>query len=134
MLTAYSADRVRAAEAVLMATVPEGELMRRAALGLAQVCRARLAECRGSSVVALVGPGNNGGDALYAVAHLAGDGFDCVVLHGDWEVHQGGLGAARAAGVRVLDPSEHLDELSWPHVGADPDGELGVPLDPVGRL
>jgi hydroxyethylthiazole kinase-like uncharacterized protein yjeF len=105
VLTAYSADRVRAAEAVLMATVPEGELMRRAALGLAQVCRARLAECRGSSVVALVGPGNNGGDALYAVAQLAEDGFDCVVLHGDWEVHQGGLGAARAAGVRVLDPS-----------------------------
>lgn len=123
MLTAYTVERVRAAETALMAELPPGELMSRAARGLAGVCRVRCAEIPGAAVVALVGPGNNGGDALYAVALLADEGFDCVAVRGDWEVHSGGLEAARAAGVGIVD-------AGWrPAVaGADVvlDGLLGV--------
>jgi hydroxyethylthiazole kinase-like uncharacterized protein yjeF len=125
VIAAYSARRVRAAEEALMATLPAGELMARAAEGLARVCRARLAERGGSTVVALVGPGNNGGDALYAVAALAEDGVQCAALHGDWPVHPGGAAAARDAGVRLVDdPAQALAALS----GADlvVDGILGI--------
>lgn len=125
MLEAYAADRVRSAEAQLMERLPDGELMARAAAGLAEVCRARLDERGGTSVVALVGPGNNGGDALYAVAHLAEAGFDCVVLQGDWDVHAEGLAAAATAGVRVLRADA---EWSVTLAGADVvvDGVLGI--------
>jgi hydroxyethylthiazole kinase-like uncharacterized protein yjeF len=50
-----------------------------------------------------VGAGNNGGDALYAIASLARDGAVAVVLTVAESVHQGGLTAARDAGVLVLD-------------------------------
>lgn len=123
MLTAYAVDRVRAAEATLMEQLPEGELMSRAARGLAGVCRARCADIGGTAVVALVGPGNNGGDALYAVGLLADEGFDCVAVRGDWDVHAGGLEAAVSAGVTIVD-------TDWrPAVaGADVvlDGLLGI--------
>lgn len=106
MLRAYAADRVRSAEDSLMATLEDGELMGRAALGLAEVCLARVRERDGSRVVGLVGPGNNGGDALWALAHLAGEGLECVALVGDWPVHEAGRAAASQAGVRVVEPGE----------------------------
>ena len=104
MIEAWSADDVRAAEAALMETLPEGELMARAATGLAEVAAARLEEMGGSRVVVLVGPGNNGGDALYAAAQLAGHGFAVAALRADWPVHEGGLAAAREAGVILAGP------------------------------
>ena len=64
MIEAWATDDVRAAEAALMAELPDGELMARAAEGLAQVALARLTERGGSAVVALVGPGNNGDRVL----------------------------------------------------------------------
>jgi hydroxyethylthiazole kinase-like uncharacterized protein yjeF len=123
VLTAYSVDQVRAAEAALMDQLPPGELMGRAARGLAGVCRARCADIAGAAVVALVGPGNNGGDALYAVGLLADEGFDCVAVRGDWEVHAGGLEAARAAGVTIVD-----EDWRPAVAGADVvlDGLLGI--------
>lgn len=106
MLRAWSVARVRAAEGALLAVLPEGELMGRAAAGLAAVCRARLSERDGTRVVGLVGPGNNGGDALFALAELAEGGAQCQVLHGGWPLHPTGLAAAQAAGVVVLQPSD----------------------------
>jgi len=53
-------------------------------------------------VVALVGAGNNGGDALYAVARLAREGATAAVLQVGESVHESGLRAAREAGVLVL--------------------------------
>ena len=106
MLRAWSVARVRAAEQALLAALPEGELMGRAAAGLAAVCRVRLSERDGTRVVALVGPGNNGGDALFALAELAEGGAQCQVLRGSWPLHAAGLAAAQAAGVEVLQPSD----------------------------
>ncbi|GAB3449825.1 bifunctional ADP-dependent NAD(P)H-hydrate dehydratase/NAD(P)H-hydrate epimerase [Phycicoccus ginsengisoli] len=125
MLGAYAADRVRAAEESLMATLEDGELMARAARGLAQVCLARVRERGGRRVVGLVGPGNNGGDTLYALAHLAADGLDCAALVGDWPVHEAGRDAATRAGVRVLGPrDEQLAALEDADLVVD--GVLGI--------
>ena len=102
MIQAYAVADVRAVEAALMEHLPEGELMARAANGLAEVVRARLAERGGHRVVALVGGGNNGGDALYAAALLAQAGFAVgAVCTAYGSVHPGGRDAALAAGVVV---------------------------------
>ncbi|MFJ6781688.1 NAD(P)H-hydrate epimerase [Streptomyces yangpuensis] len=106
MRTAYSVETVRAAERELMARLPEGALMLRAAAGLAAVCAGLLARRRGrvygSRVVLLAGPGDNGGDALYAGARLARRGAAVTAVPMDPErMHAGGLAALRAAGGRV---------------------------------
>ena len=101
MIEAYSVADVRAAEEAAMAGLPEGELMARAARGLAAVVAARLRERDGVRVVGLVGGGNNGGDALYTLAHLAGEGFAAAAVHAA-TAHPGGLAAAREAGVALV--------------------------------
>lgn len=67
MLRAYSVEQIRVAEEALAVTLPAGELMRRAARGLADHLEFIPP---GEVVVMLIGPGNNGGDSLYAAAHL----------------------------------------------------------------
>jgi len=105
VIEAYAVVDVRAAEQATMAGLPDGELMARASAGLAAVVAARLAEREGTRVVALVGPGNNGGDALFAVADLAARGITTAAVHSA-EAHPGGLTAARAAGVALADGSQ----------------------------
>jgi len=105
MIRAYAVSSVRAAEAAAMGGLEEGELMSRAASGLAAVASARLGGpdgLDGRRVVALVGAGNNGGDALYAAALLAQDGATVVVLKVAESAHEGGLRAAQDAGASVL--------------------------------
>ncbi|MFD7627094.1 NAD(P)H-hydrate epimerase [Streptomyces sp. NPDC059851] len=102
MRTAYSVENVRAAERELMARLPEGALMQRAAAGLAAACADVLPKVYGARVVLLVGPGDNGGDALYAGARLARRGAGVTVVPMDPQrMHPGGLAALRAAGGRV---------------------------------
>lgn len=103
MIGLHTAAEVRAAEAVLLARTPEGGLMQRAAAGLATVCLRLLGSPYGRRVVALVGSGNNGGDALVAGARLADRGAQvtAVLLDPD-RTHAGGLAALRRAGGRVL--------------------------------
>ncbi|MBM0230351.1 NAD(P)H-hydrate epimerase, partial [Micromonospora sp. ATA51] len=65
---------VRAAEAGLMATLPPGTLMQRAAAGLARRCALLLSDrggVYGARVLLLIGSGDNGGDTLYAGERLA---------------------------------------------------------------
>ncbi|WP_217167035.1 NAD(P)H-hydrate dehydratase [Streptomyces sp. AC512_CC834] len=106
MRTAYSVETVRNAERELMARLPEGALMQRAAAGLAAACAEVLGRVAGrvygSRVVLLVGSGDNGGDALYAGARLArrGAGVTAVLL-APQRAHGGGLAALRRAGGRV---------------------------------
>ncbi|MFD5568134.1 NAD(P)H-hydrate dehydratase [Streptomyces cadmiisoli] len=102
MRTAYSVETVRAAERDLMARLPEGALMQRAASGLAAACADLLGRVYGSRVVLLVGSGDNGGDALYAGARLArrGAGVTAVLLSPE-RAHTGGLAALRRAGGTV---------------------------------
>ncbi|MFB7505942.1 NAD(P)H-hydrate dehydratase [Streptomyces broussonetiae] len=106
MRTAYSVETVRAAERALMARLPEGALMQRAAAGLAAACAELLGRVYGSRVVLLVGSGDNGGDALYAGARLArrGAGVTAVTLAPE-RAHAGGLAALRRAGGTVASAS-----------------------------
>ena len=114
MRNAHEVDKVRAAERALMARLPEGALMRRAAAGLASVCAGLLASGRtgligsgegvyGSRVTLLVGSGDNGGDALYAGAGLARRGARVTALLAGAKTHEGGLAALRSAGGRSVD-------------------------------
>jgi hydroxyethylthiazole kinase-like uncharacterized protein yjeF len=107
MRGAWRVADVRAAEEALMKTLPEGALMQRAAAGLARRCALLLDGLDGvygSRVLLLVGAGNNGGDALYAGARLAGRGVQVnALLLAPQRVHAGGLAALHRAGGRVVD-------------------------------
>ncbi|MFE0191884.1 NAD(P)H-hydrate dehydratase [Streptomyces sp. NPDC059008] len=123
MRTAYSVQTVRAAEQELMARLPEGALMQRAAAGLAVACGDLLGRVYGSRVVLLVGSGDNGGDALYAGARLARRGAGVVaVLLTPERAHQGGLAALRRAGGRVSDDA--LRDIAWADLVVD--GVVGI--------
>lgn len=100
MIRAYSVDQVRAAEDALMQAEPEGELMRRAAAGLAEVTRARAEHLDARRLLVLVGAGHNGGDALYAGAALC-NLLSVVVVQVTEAVHEGGLRAVQDAGIPV---------------------------------
>ncbi|WP_456600098.1 NAD(P)H-hydrate dehydratase [Blastococcus sp. SYSU DS0616] len=104
MIDLHTAAEVRAAEAPLLAALPDGALMQRAAAGLATVCLRLLARPYGARVALLVGAGNNGGDALFAGARLAARGarVTAVLLAPD-RTHPAGLAAFRRAGGRTVD-------------------------------
>jgi hydroxyethylthiazole kinase-like uncharacterized protein yjeF len=103
----YTADAVRAAEAPLLASLPDGVLMRRAAHGLATAIARELLSrsggIAGRQVCAVVGSGDNGGDALWAATFLRrrGAGTTAVLLSPE-HTHAKALAAFRAAGGRVV--------------------------------
>jgi hydroxyethylthiazole kinase-like uncharacterized protein yjeF len=102
----FTAEQVRTAERVVLARVPPGALMRRAAFGLSSFAATMLAALRrGRRVALLVGAGDNGGDALWAGADLRrrGCGVTAVLLD-PARAHAGGLAALRRAGGRVVVP------------------------------
>lgn len=129
-INAWSIEDVRSAEAATMATLPEGELMQRAARGLAHVVAARLRDIEAPRVVVLAGPGGNGGDALFAAAFLADgsvsvadaeDAADADAADSDGTVsvaavlltsnsHAPALAAARAAGVVLHEARSDSDD------------------------
>jgi hydroxyethylthiazole kinase-like uncharacterized protein yjeF len=102
MLGAHTVATIRAAEKRSGADVGHAELMRRASAGLAEVIAARVPE--GETILVLVGPGDNGGDALLAAALLAERGrpTNLLVLDRD-RVHPQGLAAALGAGAREVE-------------------------------
>jgi hydroxyethylthiazole kinase-like uncharacterized protein yjeF len=105
---AYGVQKIRAAEAALMAALPEGTLMQRAATGLAAACAGVLRTAQGggrvygAKVVVLAGTGDNGGDALYAGALLARRGAAVTAILAGPRAHPGGRDALRAAGGRIV--------------------------------
>src|SRR5690606_2040453 len=136
VIRAYSIPDVRAAEERAMAGLPEGELMQRAARGLAGVVRARARERGARTVAVLVGPGDNGGDALYAAGLLSEAGLAVTALVPGITVHTGGERAAYEAGVvivRLDRAAEALDERAQ-QVLAEADivldGMLGIGARP----
>ena len=104
MRSAHTVEQVRAAEHALMAAVPDGTLMARAAAGLAAAVVDLLGGAYGRRVLLLVGSGDNGGDALYAGALLARRGSAVEVVGLGSSVHEAGLAALRSVGGRVVAP------------------------------
>ncbi|GIF06166.1 NAD(P)H-hydrate dehydratase [Actinoplanes siamensis] len=129
MRQAWRVADVRAAEKTLMATLPEGTLMQRAAAGLARRCALLLADTGGvygARVLLLVGSGDNGGDALYAGAALAARGAQvrALLLSPD-RVHLAGLAALRqAGGFTTGDLPAHADLVLDGIVGIGASGGL----------
>lgn len=104
----YTAGQIKAAEAPLLATLPDGVLMRRAAFGLATAIlaelRRRTGGVAGRRVCAVVGSGDNGGDALWAATFLRRRGVaaSAILLSPD-HTHVKALAAFRSAGGRVVE-------------------------------
>jgi ADP-dependent NAD(P)H-hydrate dehydratase / NAD(P)H-hydrate epimerase len=106
MRHAHTVEQVRAAEETLLAQVPDGALMARAAGGLAAAVVDLLGGAYGRRVLLLVGAGNNGGDALYAGAALARRGCSVEAVLLSSSAHEAGLAALRDAGGRVVAATE----------------------------
>jgi hydroxyethylthiazole kinase-like uncharacterized protein yjeF len=126
MRQAHEVAKVRAAEGALMATLPDGALMQRAAFGLAAVCARLLGQPYGARVVVLTGSGDNGGDALYAGAQLARRGAAVHAITAGSRTHRGGAAALREAGGRLLDPSADAAAGLIGEADLIVDGMLGI--------
>jgi hydroxyethylthiazole kinase-like uncharacterized protein yjeF len=108
----YSADEIRAAEAPLLEALPAGGLMRRAAFGLATAIARELGTVSGRTVCAVVGSGDNGGDALWAATYLRRRGAGaCAVLLKPERTHPQALAAFRQAGGRIVESVPASTEL-----------------------
>jgi hydroxyethylthiazole kinase-like uncharacterized protein yjeF len=136
MIRAYSIQDVRAAETLAMEGLAEDELMQRAAHGLAKICAARLRDAglEGARVVALAGPGGNGGDALFAAAELADSGHNVLAILTARIAHPSALAAAEAAGVIISHwatdrPDEQLT-IALAEADLVIDGILGIGARP----
>jgi ADP-dependent NAD(P)H-hydrate dehydratase / NAD(P)H-hydrate epimerase len=101
MRTAHTVATVRAAEQALMAKLPAGALMQRAAAALAAVCASLLGEVYGARVVVLAGSGDNGGDALYAAARLAGRSAGVTAIAAGARLHEAAAAELVARGGRI---------------------------------
>ncbi|WP_394615369.1 NAD(P)H-hydrate dehydratase [Lentzea sp. JNUCC 0626] len=97
----WHTERVKAAEEELMAVVPPGSLMRKAAFGVATHALRLLGGRR--RVTLLVGAGNNGGDALWAGYFLRRRGVSVsAVLLAPEKAHVEALAAFRRVGGRIV--------------------------------
>ncbi len=104
MIGTHSVADVIVAEQSHPVELASGVLMERAAtavaLSVVRLLRVERGTTAGSRVAVLAGSGNNGGDALFAGAQLAGRGIRVDAI-GE-VVHEAGLGALLAAGGRFL--------------------------------
>lgn len=93
MITAYPVSQIREVEQRAIAAEPGRDLMQHAAAALEATVAGELKRAGrlyGAKVLILVGPGNNGGDALFAGARLARRGVSVTAMSL--------LGTPRAAG------------------------------------
>lgn len=113
MLTAYPVHDIRRLEEAAIAADPRRDLMQTAAAALAAVIAdeltARRGRVYGAHLLILVGPGNNGGDALFAGARSARRGAAVTALIMIGKPHRAGLAALIAAGGRVQDGTADVD-------------------------
>jgi hydroxyethylthiazole kinase-like uncharacterized protein yjeF len=126
MRSAHAVADVRAAEQALMARLPPGALMQRAAAGLAAVCAGLVPRVYGSRVVVLAGSGDNGGDGLYAAARLARRGARVLAVAAGTRVHEAGATALRTAGGRVTGPGDPSLRAAMNAADLVLDGLLGI--------
>ena len=118
MTPIYSVAEIRAIEQAAAALLPPGTLMQRAGQAAAV---AALELLSGNSVLVLAGPGNNGGDALEAAAHLAQSGVDVAVLH------LAGSGSTSPETVHALERARASDARFVDSV--PPDQQWGLVVD-----
>ncbi|BCT77081.1 bifunctional NAD(P)H-hydrate repair enzyme [Sinomonas cyclohexanicum] len=131
MVSAYTGSQVRAAEGPLLDRGEGPALMARAAHGLALAILRELQRAGGvygRRVAAVVGKGNNGGDALFALAELARRGVRTTAVLAGRTAHADGLAAFTAAGGRVTEGLEPADAVVDAVLGTGFSGEFRPPL------
>ncbi|HEY2476327.1 MAG TPA: NAD(P)H-hydrate dehydratase, partial [Candidatus Cybelea sp.] len=97
MMYVLTPEQMRVADAAAIARVGAVELMGNAGRAVAQ--RLRGLAPRGARLVAIAGPGNNGGDAFCALAELTGE-YDCTIAEDPAARGSEARIAARARAVR----------------------------------
>jgi hydroxyethylthiazole kinase-like uncharacterized protein yjeF len=123
MREAHTVAVVRTAERALMATLPDGALMQRAAAGLAATCARLLERVYGARVVVLAGSGDNGGDALYAGARLAARGARVTAVAAGSRPHEAASAELRARGGWIVAATSGTDEPAGRGLSSDADIE-----------
>lgn len=107
MRPVHDVPTIRQAEEVLMAQMPPGTLMQRAATGLAVttagLIKRRFGRVAGIRLSVVAGSGNNGGDALFAASQLARRGVSVDIVATSDTLHPEGLKAALREGARVTE-------------------------------
>ncbi len=129
MFAVAAAESIRRAEEATGALLTGGVLMQRAAAAVAAEALAMVRatgdpRLTGRRVLLAVGPGNNGGDALYAGVRLRRAGLSVSAWCTDVSVHEAAWAAFRAAGGRGVDAVGALASL--PEVDLVVDGVLGL--------
>lgn len=102
----FTGNQIREAETPLLEAGEGPALMRRAAHGLAQQVITLLkvrGGVYGAAVTAVVGSGNNGADALYALAMLRRRGVAATAVLVSTRTHVEALRSLRAAGGRIVE-------------------------------
>lgn len=129
MRYAFTVAQTRALEEAAFAIVGDAALMQRAAHGLSVRAVDLLARTRGTvyggRVVILVGPGNNGGDALYAGQRLAERGCAVTAVQALGRPHRAGLAALLTAGGRLV-ARDQFGDHDLAAVDLVIDGVLGI--------
>lgn len=130
--TVCTADQMRAAEQVFLDSHPGVDLMQAAADALTDAAVRMLlgdelleesAEWLAQQrVLVLAGPGNNGGDGLFAAARLSEAGWLVDVCQVLGTAHQQGRRAAQTAGCGEVD----LDQIADRHYDLALDAVLGI--------
>jgi hydroxyethylthiazole kinase-like uncharacterized protein yjeF len=135
MRTAQTVAAVRAGEHALMATLPEGALMQRAAAGLAATCARLLDRVYGARVVVLAGGGDNGGDALYAGARLAARGAHVTAIAVGSRLHAAAAAELCRGGGSIVSATSDVDPAAGPvpSQGADATVPGDVRIEPAVR-
>lgn len=160
LVPVYTGAQLRAGERLLLDAGQGSQLMRRASWGLAgvvlkllggRVAQAedhRLSGSRGlrrrgsarstiygARVTGLIGPGNNGGDGLWALSFLRRRGVDVRAVLTRERVHEEALAAFLRAGGRVVDEvPEDTEVVIDAILGTGFRGEFAAPQIPDGAL
>ena len=109
MKPVVNARTIRSLEDAFFTAYPGTDLMGRAADAVAAAALHILGDAR--QVLVVVGPGNNGGDGLFAAATLARSGRRVRIWVVEGRAHDAGLAAATAAGAITLSASGALERL-----------------------
>ncbi|WP_171021230.1 MULTISPECIES: NAD(P)H-hydrate dehydratase [Glutamicibacter] len=98
MIPVFSVAQVRTVEKAEISRRGSEELMKQAAAAVSDAAVQLLHGEPGKNIVGLIGPGNNGGDGLYALANLARQGHNATAVLLSEKSHAPALEELRTAG------------------------------------